>query len=270
MEGWIKLHRRLAESDLWLSGPFSRGQAWVDLLMLANHKPKIIRKRGILFTVGRGQVGYSEDALADRWGWSRNKVRRFMDELKTAQQIYHEAAHQNKRLSNLITIINYEKHQGDETTKGTTDETRDETTKGTMNKNEKNEKKYLYTPKGVYVSSGEPEDAERCPQKEIVSLYHKILPELTPVKVWTPKRASFLRSRWKEAKERQALEWWKGYFEGVRDMPLLMGQKNDFKADLEWLIRPNNMPKVIEGKYLDADGRRNSLKDWAESKEVKR
>ena len=38
MDGWIKLHRELLLHDLWKYKPFSKGQAWIDLLMLANHK----------------------------------------------------------------------------------------------------------------------------------------------------------------------------------------------------------------------------------------
>ena len=38
MEGWIKLHRSISDNDLWTSEPFSRGQAFVDLILLASHK----------------------------------------------------------------------------------------------------------------------------------------------------------------------------------------------------------------------------------------
>ncbi len=78
--GYIKLHRRLQENKLWLLDPFTRGQAWVDMLLLANYKEGWIRKRGILVTVNRGQLGWSEVALAKRWKWSRGKVRRFFRE----------------------------------------------------------------------------------------------------------------------------------------------------------------------------------------------
>lgn len=55
MDGWIKLHRTLTMHELWTAEPFTRGQAWVDLLLLANHRPGHIRKRGILVEVERGQ-----------------------------------------------------------------------------------------------------------------------------------------------------------------------------------------------------------------------
>jgi len=88
-----------------------------------------------------------------------------------------------------------------------------------------------------------------CPHQKIIDLYHETLPELRTVRIWNDNRKRLLASRWKESKKRQSLEWWKGFFEYVKDSPFLMGRKTDFEADLEWLIRPQNFAKVVEGKY---------------------
>jgi hypothetical protein len=119
MDGWIKLYRQLVNNDLWLSEPFSRGQAWVDLLLIANHTSGVIRRRGIKITVKRGQVGYSQDTLANRWGWSKNKVRRFLCTLYTEKQITLETELKNISISTLITITNYETYQGNGTVNDT-------------------------------------------------------------------------------------------------------------------------------------------------------
>jgi uncharacterized protein (DUF433 family) len=66
-------------------------------------------------------VGWSETALADRWRWSREKVRNFLNYLKTVQQIDRQI---NKTLSRII-IINYDKYQLNQTTDRTTDRTND-------------------------------------------------------------------------------------------------------------------------------------------------
>lgn len=134
--GWIKLHRTLLEHPVWIEEPFNRGQAWVDLLLLANHKPAQIRKRGIKVTVERGQVGWSERQLAERWGWSRGKVRRYLEELETAQQIVQQNGPQNLNVTSLITIVNYENYQYIEPQ----NEPQNSTTNSTMNKNVKNKR----------------------------------------------------------------------------------------------------------------------------------
>ena len=95
-----------------------------------------------------------------------------------------------------------------------------------------------------------------CPHEEIISLYHKILPELPAVKIWTPKRKGLLKSRWAEDKARQSLEWWEQYFTKIKDSPFLTGNVTDFKASLEWVVNQANMVKIIEGKY---DGGRKNV-----------
>lgn len=89
----------------------------------------------------------------------------------------------------------------------------------------------------------------KCPQQEIVALYHEVLPELPKVRIWNNDQQKSLRARWKENSERQSLEWWRSFFETIRGSPFLMGKENGFQADLEWLIRPKNFAKIINGRY---------------------
>lgn len=139
-DGWIKLYRQIQDNPLWTSEPFTRGQAWVDLLVLANHKKGFLRVRGQLVEVERGQVGWSQVKLAKRWSWSRGKIIRFLNELETKQQIEQ----QKNNITSVISIVNFEYYQGG----GTANETADSTTDGQQtdsrrytNKNEKNNKK---------------------------------------------------------------------------------------------------------------------------------
>jgi hypothetical protein len=162
MAGWVKIHRDIQKSPMWLSEPFTRSQAWIDLLLSANHKRGYVRKRGIIVTVERGQVGESEETLADRWKWSRGKLRRFLNELISVQQISREPVQQNKFISSLITITNYHDYQKDDTAEEQGNDTTTSTTNGQQivqqtdskrystkkNKNEKNEKNEKKKPSG--------------------------------------------------------------------------------------------------------------------------
>jgi len=139
--GYVKLWRRLQNSSLWKQEKFTRGQAWVDLIMLANHKPGYIRVRGIKVDIDRGQLAHSELTLAKRWKWSRGKVRRFLKELTSnpVQQIEQ----QKNNLTSLINIINYDQYQSDGTTDGHQTVHQTDTkryTKRYTNKNDKNVK----------------------------------------------------------------------------------------------------------------------------------
>jgi hypothetical protein len=133
--GWIKLYRQLTLNNIWTDEPFSRGQAWIDLLLLANHKDGIVRVRGIKIPILRGQVGWSELKLADRWKWSRGKVRRFICELENEKMVVQ----QKNRKTSIISILNYEFYQCNDTTDSTTDGQQIVQQTDT-NKNEKNEK----------------------------------------------------------------------------------------------------------------------------------
>ena len=106
--GYFKFWRKLLHSDLWLSEKFSRGQAWVDLVGLANHKDGYIRVRGNRVEIPRGTVGWSAVRLGKRWRWSRGKVARFLDELETEQQIVQ----QKNAITSLIKIIKWDDYQG--------------------------------------------------------------------------------------------------------------------------------------------------------------
>lgn len=105
-------------------------------MMLANHKEGLLDIRGVMVTIKRGQVGHSELKLAARWRWSRGKVRRFLKWLKTEHQIEH----QKNNVTSLITILNYDRYQGDNTTNGTPNGHQTDT-KQYPNKNVKNVKK---------------------------------------------------------------------------------------------------------------------------------
>lgn len=132
--GYIKLWRCIEDNEYYLLEKFTKGQAWIDLILLANHQDKLIDVRGNEVLVKRGFVGRSEESLAKRWKWSRDKVRRFKEALKTRQQIRQ---HKSSVLSQ-IEILNYELYQPDKTTDKTTEKQQTRQQKNT-NKNDKND-----------------------------------------------------------------------------------------------------------------------------------
>lgn len=105
--GYIKVYRSIFNNQIWLSEPFTRAQAWVDLLLLANHSPNRIYIRGNAVDIGRGQMGWSVKNLSRRWRWSQGKTNRFLNQLKIDGQI----GVQKSNLTTLITITNYDNYQ---------------------------------------------------------------------------------------------------------------------------------------------------------------
>jgi hypothetical protein len=88
---------------LWTSDRFTKGQALVDLYKLAQFQDGITQKRGIIIPLKPGQLGWSLDSLAERWQWSKGKVRRFFHYLKTVGQIEL----QKTNVSTTITLLHW-------------------------------------------------------------------------------------------------------------------------------------------------------------------
>ena len=98
------------------------------------------------------------------------------------------------------------------------------------------------------------EAADHCPHQEIIDLYHRTLPMGRQVRMWTAAREAKLRTRWREDAKRQSIDWWERLFSYVADSDFLTGKTHSpgrapFELDLEWIITPANLVKIIEGKY---------------------
>lgn len=150
---WIRLHRKLMDDPLYFAEPFTKMQAWIDLLLLANFADRVTFIRGNRVTIKRGQLAYSREWFSGRWRWSRGRVERFLLMLENDRKIVQ----QKSRLISIVTIVNYDFYQNSEKTEretngtteiernylnisrskknylpnGTTDSTTDEATDGT-------------------------------------------------------------------------------------------------------------------------------------------
>lgn len=129
---YIKIDRGLKSNSIWLEKPFSKGQAWVDLLILTQGIDRETVVRGKVQQQKRGNVYTSIVFLADRWGWSRNKVYRFLGELVNARMVVIQGWTGNgtpNGTSNgthngtVITIENWDVYQYSETADGTQNRT---------------------------------------------------------------------------------------------------------------------------------------------------
>ena len=117
---FVKLNRNLQDHWIWTDEPFSKGQAWVDLIMLARWKDEKKLHRDKLVVRKRGEVNCSMRWLAERWQWDRRKVKRFLSLLESDGMITVECTTNDTT----ITIENYSVYQDRQTADGTTDDTR--------------------------------------------------------------------------------------------------------------------------------------------------
>ena len=103
MEGYIKLFRKIKENELWLEPRrFHKLEAWIDLLLRANHKEANIVIGDKAVHVNRGQFVTSQVKLAESWSWHRETVANFLELLKSSNQITY-------RTSSKFTLITISK-----------------------------------------------------------------------------------------------------------------------------------------------------------------
>ena len=104
--GYIKLFRSIRKWRYWpekTGEKFSRTEAWIDLLMSANHADRMAGD----VQVRRGQHLTSEVKLAKRWKWNRRTVRNFLQSMEKCTEIYTTKTNR----FTMITICNYDSYQ---------------------------------------------------------------------------------------------------------------------------------------------------------------
>lgn len=109
--GWIKLYYSILENPMWeREKPFTEGQAWIDLLLLAANWTHNVDGE----EWKPGEVHLSKAALMERWGWTRwkyDKVIKSWKEQKMIDQPIFQPKNQPGQ-KNPLTIVKWEFFQG--------------------------------------------------------------------------------------------------------------------------------------------------------------
>lgn len=118
-KGFVYIWRDFQSHPFWNEKPFTRAQAWIDLILLANHEDVKTFKDGCIQLFKRGTINRSLYSLAERWGWDRKKVRSFLKLLETEKM----ATTVRTTRGTTITLVNYDVYQNNRTTPSPTDGT---------------------------------------------------------------------------------------------------------------------------------------------------
>jgi hypothetical protein len=104
-----------------------------------------------------------------------------------------------------------------------------------------------------------------CPIKQLVDGYNRLCPSCTRHRVPTDTREGHLSARWRQIfvdgaaqTAAEGLQFFHDFFERVERSRFLSGRarassgrSKPFRADIGWLMKPDNFAKVIEGNYDD-------------------
>lgn len=131
LQGWVSVYRQLQDHWLWSDKPFAKGQAWVDMLLSANHEDTVAFLGRSVIEVKTGSFITSEVYLSERWGWSRQKVRDFLALLVSNNMITKKTTNKNTT----IFIHNYAVYQPCVTNKNTSKKHQKNTNNNDNNEN---------------------------------------------------------------------------------------------------------------------------------------
>lgn len=209
--GWIKLHRKVLDCWIWNEKPYDKARAWVDLLLLAMHRDKKLLVDNDLVVVERGSLMTSIVKLANRWGWSRCKVMRYLELLESEQMLNTKRTPKGT----LVTIVKYEDYQimdmsddtpldttidtTNDTTLDTPLDTPNDTTDETQKKNIKNDKNDKNINNNIYAQNSLCENDKKS-QKEELEKNFKIIYDSYPKKVGKA-RGFDLYKRWLKGRD---------------------------------------------------------------------
>lgn len=248
---WITIHRKILDNFLWEDKPFSRGQAWIDLLLIANHEDKTTLFNGKTIEVKRGQKITSLRQLSDRWGWSISKVKYFFQQLKCEKMLDYKS----DTKKTVYTIVNYSDYQEYKEDKNNTKITPKENKNKTERKqkitnnndnNDNNDNNILYT--------------------LVCNLWNDLsenIPKVNFIKN-NSTRSKHLKARIEEVGEEKFFE----VLKSISNSDFLCGKnKNNWTITFDWFINASNFAKVMEGNYNNRTTQKqdtNEFKNYGE------
>ena len=227
MAGYIKIHRKLLSWG-WYSVPCVK-DVFIHLLITANYATS--EYRGV--TIERGQAVFGLDSLSQSLGYSIKQIRTAVDKLKKTGEI---TVWTNRQFS-VATIINYDEYQDmtendERANEGQTDGKRKANkgqTKGTQRavskeiKKERNKEIYTY----------------------VLDEFNSVCQSLPKVKTINQTR----RGRIDKAQAQLGDMTFTELFNRVEASDFLTGRVKTWRADFDWILKPENLTKIIEGSY---------------------
>ncbi len=230
--GFIKLNRKMLEWE-WYDDNNVK-VLFLHLLFIANWKDKKWHGK----TIKRGQVITSLTHLSEQTHLSIQQTRTALDKLISTNDITKSTT----STYTIITICNYNKYQDNNTVDNTqiTNEQQTNNKRVTTTKEYKERKER----KNIIYSSLQNAYNTHC----------KSLPKCTKI---TDQRKRMIDARLTDYSEEDFIT----VFKNAEESDFLSGRSGDWNScNFDWLIKPNNFVKVLEGTYKNSKSKRQKGK----------
>jgi hypothetical protein len=255
--GVFAVARTIWDDGDFADEPYTERQAFIWLIGAAAWKEKKLQckngRRCGSITLQRGEFCFAERFLAKKWKWSNSRVTRFLDKLERREILRSANRRANGAQSGaqirVYSIRNYNKFQ----VVGLPHRSANAAQSGAQSEAKKKQEDL----KEETVVSSEIDalkPAENRPLQEAFDAYNATARELgLPLaKTLTADRRRKLQARLTEHR----LDGWKIGLEQLRRAPNLIGfAESGWRADLDFLLRPDKLNRLIEGGYASRPSR---------------
>jgi len=277
MSGYARAHRGRWEHHLFKNK--QEAAVWAWMTDTARWRAHSFQTRFGMVHLERGQVFASQRMLAEEFGLGRQQIRRLFSDMLNAGMIFENSTHSAARAGTIITIVNYERYQGDTAEAGA-----QKLTPQPIAQPKANPKATQGQPTREYREKGEEREEGISPSdsssRALPDLTHD-LPVHTPAVVpasdavgdafaayqairrefvqgakaltLTQARRAKLAARIREV---GGSEGWGRVLASIRGSPFLRGETapNFRFAEIDWILEPKNLLKITEGNYDERSG----------------
>jgi hypothetical protein len=235
----------LFHDPLFANEPISKLDAYKWLHVNASCTTRKVKFDKYIVEVHRGQIAASQRFLAKKWRWDDAKVERFLKKLKTEARIET----QTEAGITIITLCKYEDSRVDKPDSEAEIEAQNEAVPRQYRGKDKEDKEDIKKEDITTVISPK----ESPPSINFLEIQW-IWNEATGARVrdMTTVRQRKLRALLPKLQEHYGQDpptSWRMYCEYIQASDVLGGRKSDWKAQLDWVLEPRNVTKILEGNY---------------------
>lgn len=250
-QGYIKLYRQIADTPVWADS--DKLKLWLMCLMKATHDEKTQIVGNQIIELNAGQFITGRTALSDEFNHDVKKDRR-VDGLTLFRwlSLFEKMEMLNIKKTNkysLITVLNWDKYQGQRTT-----DEQQMNNKRTSNEHQMNTNKNVKNDKNV-------KNEDICYQ-QIADMYNNTCVSFPRLTKLSDARKKAIKARLKTytADDLQKA------FKMAEQSDFLKGSNNrNWSATFDWMLKDTNIAKILDGNYANKqqDGFENKqLPDW--------
>lgn len=246
--GWIKSYRTMLENKILMKKPEYLAYWIVILHSVVIEDTDYTLTSGKVIRLKAGQMITSRDKLAQLF--DKKCTTSELQRMLLLFQKCHMIEQQTTNKYRIITVLNWETYQSTEQQMNSKRTANEQQTVTKVNTNKEYKKK---EDKNINIYS--------C----ISDSYNSICVDLPKIKSITKPRQTHINTLLKEL-ESQGVTY-EEYFKQVQASDFLTGRKGDWQANFDWIIKPSNSIKILEGVYANREviansGNKQSSINW--------